>query len=533
VSGTATILPPPRFTAFDANGNPLAGGFVYTYIAGTTTNKTTWQDAGETTANSNPIVLDADGSCLLYGAGSYTLAVTDYLGNAVPTYSGLTFDLANITSASIPAVATIAALRLETTVTLTQNQCYVLGFFAGADGGEGAFWNNATDTTSTDNGITIFVDASSRRWYRETSGAPLNIAWAGGKPSASGATNVTAFNNALAALPTGGGIIVFGPGKYTFTSAFTYNYPSGKFAVTLAGAGADVTILYWAALNGITLNASNAFHSVHIRDLTLSTGSAGGYNALTLNNSVLEGPVAQSDIENVTIRGDDGGQQADYWTIGINLTGWSFFNYDTLLVYGNSTGAGGTGVWLSGNASTSPYYSVVHNFDKCGFYNLGTSFNYGTYLQGVTFSECNFVNGITGIYLASSTTGDAELACNNCNFNTQNNQIEILGPLAALIAVGNLFYVPAGNGGIYLNSTGSFAQIVGNTFSGASTTGSVGVLVTGNFLDGIVIGNVFYSLADGVNLVGTSTWNVQGNLYPSCTTQVANIGSNSVGVATK
>lgn len=87
----ATILPPPRTVFLDLNSNPLSGGKVYTYEPSTTTPQTTWQDAGETTPNSNPIILDGNGSCLLYGNTEYTLTVTDSLGNLV--YTGLTQDL--------------------------------------------------------------------------------------------------------------------------------------------------------------------------------------------------------------------------------------------------------------------------------------------------------------------------------------------------------------------------------------------------------------------------------------------------------
>jgi hypothetical protein len=461
-----------------------------------------------------------------------TVAVSGDLATFNGTGGSLVQDGGVALASLLSTVANIAALRLATTTTLPVPQCYVLGFAGGGDGGDGAFWYNSSDVSSTDNGITIFVDASNRRWYRQTMGAPLNIAWAGGTPAATGTTNATALNNALAALPGGGGNIVFGPGKYTFASSITYNYPSGKFAVALVGAGADVTILYWAAHTGITLNASNAFHSVHVRDLTFSTGSAGTYSALALNNSVLEGTYGQSDIENVTFRGDDGGQATDYWAFGVIVTGWSNFNYESVLIYGNAAGTGGAGIVVAGNAATSPYYSLVHNFIVCGFYNLGTGIYYGTYIQGVTVSQCNFVNGTTGILISSAETGSSQLTVLGCNFNVSANQISILSPLAGLFATGNLFYVPANAAGIYLNSTGNFATITGNIFTGLSLTGSVGVLVNANFSTGVMTSNVFTALADGSNLTGTSTWNVQANKYMGCTVNVANTGSNSVGVAT-
>jgi hypothetical protein len=46
---------------FDDSGNPLSGGLLYTYSAGTTTPATTYTDNTGTVANSNPIVLDSAG----------------------------------------------------------------------------------------------------------------------------------------------------------------------------------------------------------------------------------------------------------------------------------------------------------------------------------------------------------------------------------------------------------------------------------------------------------------------------------------
>lgn len=46
---------------FDDNGNPLSGGKVYTYTAGTTTPAATYTTSAGTVANTNPIILDAAG----------------------------------------------------------------------------------------------------------------------------------------------------------------------------------------------------------------------------------------------------------------------------------------------------------------------------------------------------------------------------------------------------------------------------------------------------------------------------------------
>lgn len=51
----------PGMVYLDDNGKPLGGGKYYFYDTGTSTPKTTYSDEGETSANSNPVVLAADG----------------------------------------------------------------------------------------------------------------------------------------------------------------------------------------------------------------------------------------------------------------------------------------------------------------------------------------------------------------------------------------------------------------------------------------------------------------------------------------
>lgn len=46
---------------FDNNGNPLSGGKLFTYAAGTTTNQTTYTSLSGSTAHTNPIILDSAG----------------------------------------------------------------------------------------------------------------------------------------------------------------------------------------------------------------------------------------------------------------------------------------------------------------------------------------------------------------------------------------------------------------------------------------------------------------------------------------
>jgi hypothetical protein len=58
---TNYLFPQPKMQFFDANGNPLNGGKVYTYAAGTTTPLVTCQDSTCSAINTNPVILDSGG----------------------------------------------------------------------------------------------------------------------------------------------------------------------------------------------------------------------------------------------------------------------------------------------------------------------------------------------------------------------------------------------------------------------------------------------------------------------------------------
>lgn len=71
----------------DANGNPLAGGKIYSYQAGTTTPQATYTDQGGGTPNANPVVLDASGWAPMWldPELSYKFVVKDSSDNTLHT----------------------------------------------------------------------------------------------------------------------------------------------------------------------------------------------------------------------------------------------------------------------------------------------------------------------------------------------------------------------------------------------------------------------------------------------------------------
>lgn len=74
----AVLTPAPKMQFFDINGEPLVGGKVYTYQAGTTTPLDTYTDNTNAYANPNPVILNARGEAAIWLGGlNYKFRLTD------------------------------------------------------------------------------------------------------------------------------------------------------------------------------------------------------------------------------------------------------------------------------------------------------------------------------------------------------------------------------------------------------------------------------------------------------------------------
>lgn len=78
----AIRLPDPQMQLGNNNMDPLTGGFMYTYEAGTTTPLATYQDADENAFNTNPVILNSAGRANVFWKTNqlYRVVVTDALG---------------------------------------------------------------------------------------------------------------------------------------------------------------------------------------------------------------------------------------------------------------------------------------------------------------------------------------------------------------------------------------------------------------------------------------------------------------------
>ena len=500
---TGTLLPQARAVFTYPTGAPLAAGYVYTYVPGGTTPKTTYKDAACTIANTNPIVLDAAGSCLLYGSGNFQITVTDGFGNAIPGYSGVTSD----------ALTAIAAAT-------------VMGPFLQSSTTAGGL--------SQINYLSALSGASARTVQSKLSDT-VSLADFGAVGTGNATVDTAALNAALAALPSAGGAIFIPPGSYNFSSQITYTMPSSTATITLFGAGSGVTTLTWASGGGISFTCAGAYNCFHIRGMSFFTGLAGGgTTGLAITQTTADASPAytpMSDLNDVAFRGSDTWGGTYYWGTAINITGLSnvvFYNVN-ICGYAGSYATLGTGVKISGTSTTPP---VVFNFNNCAINLVGTGIVYGNYVQAICLNQTNITGVNYGVYAATSESALDQLVLTGSQINAATAGINAISFIPSVTVTASTFIIPnASSIGIQLNNPGLTA-ITGNSFQGGSITGTYGVALIGTSQGAAVIsGNSFNLLATGISIGASVTLvNVQSNCYNGVTTHVVNSGSgNTIG----
>jgi hypothetical protein len=154
---------------FDNNGNPLTGGKLYSYAAGTTTPQTTYTSASGSTAHTNPIVLDsagrvAAGEIWLTAGQNYKFVLKISTEVTIATWdnitgingTGITSNASQVTydPAGTGAVATTVQAKLRQYVS-------VMDFGATGNGttDDTTAIQTALNTIFTAGGGTVFVPA--------------------------------------------------------------------------------------------------------------------------------------------------------------------------------------------------------------------------------------------------------------------------------------------------------------------------------------------------------------------------------------
>lgn len=253
---TVSNATPPKLQFFDANGDPLVGGKLYSYAAGTTTPLATYTDSTGGVANTNPVVLDSRGEASVWLAASlYKLKLTTSTDVEVWTVD-------NLNGADQATLAQLAA----------SGGAALVGFIQ-----SGAGTVATTVQTKLRQQVSIF-DFMSPGQIADVQAGTLTL------------DCTSSFNAALAASKN----IYFPPGKYRFNSTITIN---GARGLTLRGAAAALleggtgytgtTELYFSnASSGSNGIVFNDFTGVTISDMSIvmRRGGVGAGFALFMYN---------------------------------------------------------------------------------------------------------------------------------------------------------------------------------------------------------------------------------------------------------
>lgn len=199
----ALLSPQIKQRFFDTNGEPLVGGKLFSYVAGTTTPQATYTDSAGLTPNANPIILNSSGECdvwllsasykfVLKTSADVTLWTVDNVlpYAAAPAGSITTSQLADlaVTNAKIQnltittekladlsvTTAKIADLSVTTgklaanSVTTAKLERSTTGFVLTA---KGAGANPAWETPSAVNN-NLIINGAMNNWQRNTTFSP-------------------------------------------------------------------------------------------------------------------------------------------------------------------------------------------------------------------------------------------------------------------------------------------------------------------------------------------------------------------------
>jgi len=187
---------------FDNNGNPLAGGKIFTYAAGTTTPQATYTTSAGNVAHTNPIVLNSAGRVVSGGeiwltdAVSYKFVLETTTAITIATYDDVTGNGSGILAAfAAPSGASLVAggvsmqrdaiVAINTTGMVDGSVIIAKGRDTAGDGGGGTFRYSSASAQAADGG-TVFAPTGGGRLLRDGwtvfgYAGGVNVAWYGVK----------------------------------------------------------------------------------------------------------------------------------------------------------------------------------------------------------------------------------------------------------------------------------------------------------------------------------------------------------------
>ena len=402
---------------FDNNGNPLNGGLIYTYAAGTTTPAATYTSSTGGTANANPIELDSAGrtpaQIWLTAGSSYKFVLQTSLGVTIKTDDNIyaAFDLTKEVGVAVGlgagSVATNIAVgdtALDSNTTGSNN--VAVGYNALTSNTDGfqnvAVGSQALDAnTGGDYNTAVGYDslsaATTANYNTGVGYRALNAATTGANNTALGADalllNQTGANNVAVGYQaadayTGSDAVAVGVGALGAATTGTRNTAVGKDALLLVVTGADNTAVGARALDAATSSNNTAVGEDALGAVTTGAnntaiGMQAGDSLTTGSNNTVIGYDADVSAVGVSNEVTLGNSSVTSFRIpGLTLTfSVKYFNHGTLTVAtlpaAATAGAGARAFVTDANATT--FASVVAGGGANGVpvYSDGTNWRIG------------------------------------------------------------------------------------------------------------------------------------------------------------
>lgn len=336
---------------FNDNGDPLAGGKIYTYAAGTTTPSATYTTSAGNIAHTNPIILDGagrvpTGEIWLTDGIAYKFVVEDAANNLIGTYDNLVGINSNFVAfTNQQEIQTATAGQTVFNLTTLQYQpgtnsltVFVDGVNQYGPGAQYAYVETDSDTVTFVNGLHVGAQVKFTTSQLNTSGGgdacqisydppfPNSVAMPVCDKLAESVSvkdfgavgdgvvdDTTAIQNAIDSNRD----VYFPAGTYLITAPCVF---SNKTNVRIKGAGRDSTIIKCNSASTFTNSAIAFINSSYIEmtDVTVDQNNNSSFTAtwplvIFLTSTFVT--VANSNFVNVTYIGLALNQVQDFWII--------------------------------------------------------------------------------------------------------------------------------------------------------------------------------------------------------------------------
>jgi len=485
----ASLSPVPVLQFFDNNGNPLSGGKLYSYQAGTTTPQATYTDTNGNVANSNPIILNSRGEAqvwlgtdlvyklILTDANDVLIWTVDYVNGDIPLSDPTGASLVGFIQAGANAVCRTALNKMREVITSEDfnnangYQNVGLGpnvFCANQNGGNlntavgyNAMTANTTGACNTAFGSLVLVSNT-------TGYLNVAIAWGALSANTTGLRNIGIGGNALCTNTIGCDNVAVGVSALRYNVVGCGNTAMGRAAL-VANTGSSNT--------GIGFNAL--------------AGNLGGNSNTAIGNQAL--------YNNTTGCYNTGGGN---YALFQNLTGSDNTSFGTSALYSNVSGSGNVAMGrgaLLGNVCSTGNTAIGFQALTNGDANYNTAIGSCAINSNVSGSDLVGV-GVQALFSNLTGIQNIGIGRNSLYTNTSGSQ-----------------NISVGSYSLAANTSGTGNSIIGHNAFCDNLTGSYNSALGFNALQGITA----YCNTTGIGFAAVVTGNDQVQLGNSSTTTYA------------